>query len=363
MATIANLKSKLVLDIGEFSSAADRAVGKGKSMSQMLGRELEKAAKRYATTFKNSVLGAFGVTSISNILGDIGSKLRDLDYSNVTGLAEAFNRAGISIDGVIKQIPLLGDLYNFGEGVGMALNIGGVQDEAREAMRAEKRNAAIREGMEIAAKEQQRHLAALASEQDRYQDILIKLARQESLTKAITEEERKQLQQKYELQDLIESVMGKTPENVTDSELLERAARVETIKKYYEDVRKAEEERLANQEFWTQELEKGQEIMDEIEEAWDYIAELGELTAEAQAEAAAQAEKRAKANADEAMAAARRALEFSNVETIGTAIGGVKIGGMTSNSIERMMPTQEAIKSYSAQIARNTERLAAAGAP
>ena len=64
-----------------------------------------------------------------------------------------------------------------------------------------------------------------------------------------------------------------------------------------------------------------------------------------------------------AMAAARRALEFSNVETIGTAIGGVKIGGMTSNSIERMMPTQEAIKSYSAQIARNTERLAAAGAP
>jgi hypothetical protein len=63
-----------------------------------------------------------------------------------------------------------------------------------------------------------------------------------------------------------------------------------------------------------------------------------------------------------AVEAAQAALA-GNVESIGTAIGGVRVSGMTSNSIERMMPTQEAIKSYSAQIARNTERLAAAGAP
>lgn len=59
---------------------------------------------------------------------------------------------------------------------------------------------------------------------------------------------------------------------------------------------------------------------------------------------------------------AGRMMGFSNVESLSTAIGGVKVAGMTSFSLERMMPTQDAIKLAVQQIAKNTAPLAA-GAP
>ncbi len=64
----------------------------------------------------------------------------------------------------------------------------------------------------------------------------------------------------------------------------------------------------------------------------------------------------------EARSAVERMNGFSNVESVNTAIGGVKVAGMTSFSLERMMPTQEAMRIALQQIARNTAPLAA-GAP
>ena len=57
-----------------------------------------------------------------------------------------------------------------------------------------------------------------------------------------------------------------------------------------------------------------------------------------------------------------RMMNFGNAESLSTAIGGVKVAGMTSFSLERMMPTQDAIKLAVQQIAKNTAPLAA-GAP
>ena len=59
---------------------------------------------------------------------------------------------------------------------------------------------------------------------------------------------------------------------------------------------------------------------------------------------------------------AGRMMNFGNAESLSTAIGGVKVAGMTSFSLERMMPTQEAMKLALQQIAKNTAPLAA-GAP
>lgn len=64
----------------------------------------------------------------------------------------------------------------------------------------------------------------------------------------------------------------------------------------------------------------------------------------------------------EARSAVERMNGFSNVESVNTAIGGVKVAGMTSFSLERMMPTQDAIRLAVQQIAKNTAPLAA-GAP
>jgi hypothetical protein len=256
----------------------------------------------------------------------------------------------------LETVPIAGTVGNWiGSALGKASDFVGLSNDASGEQEA--RQQASRQAAEL----RQNAVNSVG-------EIVKQLERQKALASAINQAERERLEQQYKLEDLLKQVNAAGLKGgLSPDQIRAQAERVREefagVQRANEEAKRREEERLANQEFWTQELEKGQEIMDEIEEAWDYIAELGELTAEAQAEAAAQAEKRAKANAEEAMAAARRALEFSNVETIGTAIGGVKIGGMTSNSIERMMPTQEAIKSYSAQIARNTERLAAAGAP
>lgn len=64
----------------------------------------------------------------------------------------------------------------------------------------------------------------------------------------------------------------------------------------------------------------------------------------------------------EARNAVERMNNYGNVESVNTAIGGVKVAGMTSFSLERMMPTQDAIKLAVQQIAKNTAPLAA-GAP
>lgn len=64
----------------------------------------------------------------------------------------------------------------------------------------------------------------------------------------------------------------------------------------------------------------------------------------------------------EARAAVERMNNYGNVESLNTAIGGVRVSGMTSFSLERMMPTQDAIKLAVQQIAKNTAPLAA-GAP
>lgn len=64
----------------------------------------------------------------------------------------------------------------------------------------------------------------------------------------------------------------------------------------------------------------------------------------------------------EARNAVERMNNYGNVESLNTAIGGVKVAGMTSFSLERMMPTQDAIKLAVQQIAKNTAPLAQ-GAP
>ena len=64
----------------------------------------------------------------------------------------------------------------------------------------------------------------------------------------------------------------------------------------------------------------------------------------------------------EARNAVERMNNYGNVESLNTAIGGVKVSGMSSFSLERMMPTQDAIKLAVQQIAKNTAPLAQ-GAP
>lgn len=79
------------------------------------------------------------------------------------------------------------------------------------------------------------------------------------------------------------------------------------------------------------------------------------LTAEQVAEANRLHEAMARQTQEaEARNAVERMYNFSNVESLNTAIGGVKVAGMTSFSLERMMPTQEAIRRAVEEMAKNS---------
>lgn len=64
----------------------------------------------------------------------------------------------------------------------------------------------------------------------------------------------------------------------------------------------------------------------------------------------------------ERMSMLQSAMSASQTETIGTAIGGVKIAGMQERNSERIISIQEAMKAHLAEIAKNT-KVAGTGAP
>ncbi len=342
MATVGNIKAKMVLETAEYMAAADKVVGKAKSMGSQLGRELQKAGQQYANSIKSTALAAVSVTSVSRILGDIGEKLNNLDYRNVTGLADAFEKAGLSMSAIIKMIPVMGDAFKAGEGLGMYLNIGGVQDEANAQRSADERNAVLREaGKAQALKEQ-----AAAQEK-------IKAAEAERLRIA---------RERQANEDLFEGMMRQQRDALLfiqggeEEVLFARINRLVAEKK----LTAVQEDQLRAQFKKVEAAKEEKRLREQAIADAETARRIAEETAAAEARAAEEAARRLQ---EEAAAAAQRSMEFSNVESLSTAIGGVKVAGMTSNSIERLVPTQEMIKNYSEQIARNTQRMAGAGAP
>jgi hypothetical protein len=342
MATVGNIKAKMVLETAEYMAAADKVVGKAKSMGSQLGRELQKAGQQYANSIKSTAMAAVGITSVSRILGDVGDQLNKLDYRNVTGLADAFAQAEISVSSLIKKLPVMGDLFSFGEGLGMALNIGGVQDEANAQRSADERNAVLREaGKAQALKEQ--------------------AAVQEKI-KAIEAERLRIARERQANEDLFEGMMRQQRDALLfiqggeEEVLFARINRLVAEKK----LTAVQEDQLRAQFKKVEAAKEEKRLREQAIADAETARRIAEETAAAEARAAEEAARRLQ---EEAAAAAQRSMEFSNVESLSTAIGGVKVAGMTSNSIERLVPTQEMIKNYSEQIARNTQRMAGAGAP
>ena len=341
MATVGNIKAKMVLETAEYMASADKVVGKAQSMGSRLSKELSKASQKYANSFKAAAMGAVSVVSVARVLGDVGEQLTNLDYRNVTGLADAFEKANISVDGLIKKLPLLGDVYKFGEGIGMALNLGGVQDEANAQRSADERNAALREAGRL------HNLKEQAAAQEKIKQIeadRLKIAREREQNEAMFEQ---MMQQQKEALLFIKGGEEEVLFNRINRMVLEKkltAEQEDQLRAAYRRVQVAREEK-----------EQREKAIRDAEIARDIAAE----RAAEDARAAEEAQKRAQA---EAQAAATRAMEFSNVESLSTAIGGVKVAGMTDNSLARLVPTQEAMKNYLAQIEKNTQPNAG-GAP
>lgn len=397
MATVANLKAKLVMDIGEFEKNAERAVGKASTMGKTISSLFSKAGKQYSDALKNAVVGAFGVQALDAGLRNVGEALKNLDYRNVNGLNDVFKGISTSLGETARNLPVLGSAFTFGEGLATAMNFGGLRDSSVEAAKAADRNKALNEGMRLATQFR-----------DMNNDITFTLERQLQLAQATTDVEKLRVQREFERKDLQDKIeragraINENEDNIAyrvknaveaydkmvkaQDEALERqreahriaqeqaeqqrmieqedraaSSFLENLQSQYDAITLSERERLELQmqrlKLWPEEIEAATKLYEQIQRAKELQDEqrrMDDLKAKADEEAAQN-----RKIALEAMDAADRA---SSVETLDTAIGGVKVQGMMDASLSRLVPLQEAQKAYLKAIADNTKP-AAGGAP
>lgn len=351
MATVGNIKAKMILETAEYMASADKVVGRGNRMGRELEQALGKASKSFSLMFGKGVVGLVGASGVSTVMKELALATADVARH---GSAAAAAYAGIEngLAEIGRSIPIVGDLYQ------MTVNLMNVELQLQQAAR--ERAAGMAAGLErtLALTHEQRVIQEVGLQQylqmeDAEKRILVLELQRRDTTKALRD-------QYFELRDQIDKAntggrvmfegQMRTYAELRDLFVEREAAirnatdaEIESIRRVEEARKKADQERT---DAWK--LEMMQRAM----------AEQEALEAAGRAGIAAELARR---NA-EAQAAATRAMEFSNVESLSTAIGGVKVAGMTDNSLARLVPTQEAMKNYLAQIEKNTQAHAG-GAP
>jgi|GEM_PF-3675230 len=344
MATVGNIKAKMVLETAEYMAAADKVVGRGNRMGRELEQALGKASKSFGAMFGKGVVGLVGAQGVATVMHELASATSDVaKYGDAASAAYAGLENGLAQIG--KSIPIIGDLYQ------MTVNLFNFEQQLQEA--AEARATAMAAGLEktLTLTHEQRLIQEVGLQQflkmeDAEKRIAVLQMQRRDSSRALTDEYhrmRKELEKAgtggFVMFEGEKRSYAQLRDIVVEREAAIRNsfdAQIEGIRQVAEAEKKAEQDRI--DAYKLQKMQEGmaaQEALDAARRA-GIAAELARNNAEAQA-------------------AATRAMEFSNVESLGTAIGGVKVAGMSDNSVARLVPTQEAMKAYLQQIERNTK--------
>lgn len=393
MATVANLKAKLVMDIGQFEQAAERAVGTAKRTGVSISRALSQVGKDWERSMLNFGKGLVGMQAVDSGMRALGGYLKELDLSKLETFDDIVSSISDGIGNTIKAIPLLGGAYELGEGLGSLMGVGAedkaldaadaarvaeglkakiLQDQVQSIREYQERAEALRglEGEALTQKQAEFEIddkiaklksAAVAGTSPAAAAALVAQAREQ-----LTQTMQKDLEAARERAKIEESIAELKKEQAKEQAIIQQedqaaASFLESLKSQHEALTLSERERLELQmqrlKLWPEEIEAATKLYEQIERAKELQDEqrrMDDLKAKADEEAAQN-----RKIALEAMDAADRA---SSVETLDTAIGGVKVQGMMDASLSRLVPLQEAQKAYLKAIADNTKP-AAGGAP
>jgi DNA repair exonuclease SbcCD ATPase subunit len=393
MATVANLKAKLVMDVGQFEQAAEKAVGTAKRAGVSIGKALSNVGKDWERSMLNFGKALIGVLALDSGMRAFGRYLKELDTSKLETAADVISEISTGIGEALKAIPLIGGAYELGEGIGAVFGVGAedkrrdAEDKARDAASLKAKAlqdqvSAIRQYEERAEAIRGLEGEALAQKQAEFaiEDKLAKLkaaavqgaspaaaaALVAQAREQLTQTMQKDLEAARERAKLEESIAAAKKQQAEEAAIIRQedaaaASFLDGLKSQLEAVTLSERERLELQmqrlKLWPEEIEAATQLYEQIElakKAQEEQRELDRLKAAADEEDAQNRKM-----ALEAMGAAQRA---TNVETLDTAIGGVKVQGMMDSSLSRLVPVQEAMKAYLKAIADNTKP-AAGGAP
>lgn len=334
-----------------------------------------------------------GMHALDGAMRSFGNYLKELDTSKLESVADYASEISNGIGSAIKALPLLGGAYELGEGLGSLMGVGAedkaldaadaarvaeglkakiLQDQVQSIREYQERAEALRglEGEALTQKQAEFEIedkiaklksAAVAGTSPAAAAALVAQAREQ-----LTQTMQKDLEAARERAKIEESIAELKKEQAKEQAIIQQedqaaASFLESLRSQHEALTLSERERLELQmqrlKLWPEEIEAATKLYEQIQRAKELQDEqrrMDDLKAKADEEAAQN-----RKIALEAMDAADRA---SSVETLDTAIGGVKVQGMMDASLSRLVPLQEAQKAYLKAIADNTKP-AAGGAP
>lgn len=387
MGVIGSLTARMVLETGEYMAAAEKVVRRTDSMGSQISRTLGKASATYGKALAKGAIGIIGAMGVDQVLDDLNKKMMTEGFKNGTDVVRTF---GNSILDLSKGIPIIGGLVTaidfavtdterwkqknielqqeIRKTVDAYKNMSGAGDAALMSMSisdfmnsSDSDKQSIRDADEFRTK-----VAALRAE---YEKIIAnietvnglyefqrKQLRAEALTAFVEQEGalRKQMdlneakRKQAEIMEEVNAIMAEQAEldEVSDMVQQDINERERGRADFMRDLQRSYDSSLMSErELFQKKLDSLNIMGEQAAKAWELHDAM-----EAQKQTA------------DATQRLQQMMGFSNVESLNTAIGGVKVSGMSSFSLERMMPTQDAIKLAVQQIAKNTAPLAA-GAP
>jgi hypothetical protein len=407
MGVIGSLTARMVLETGEYMAAADKVVRRTDIMGGQIGRILQKAGSTYSKAMMKSIVGVFGIGMADTMVRSISENLKTNAFGSV-GMNIGYALANGIADG-LKSAPVAGAL---GEALasftGPGFDAYADKQKSSEASRISSGggiagwmqdlfysgNASGRQDVAIDKQKQQASAAQVAA------DITKQYERQAALISASSEEEKQALERQYEREDVIAKISeamikagsdGKAVAeaqraaaaaldkvNAAQDQAAEQARIIKEQWAEYEqimaDIQEMDEVSIMVQDDLNEREKDRVDFMRDLQNAYDasimsehdlfqkQLDSLGVMGEQAEKAWDLHDAMEAQKLTADATQRVQRMMGFSNVESLNTAVGGVKVAGMSSFSLERMMPTQDAIKLAVQQIAKNTAPLAA-GAP
>jgi DNA repair exonuclease SbcCD ATPase subunit len=305
--------------------------------SKSIAAILNKVGNSYSKAIMSGAVGLFGANALDQGIRALAKEIDSLDLSKFRDMGQVVDSIGSALKNVITQIPLIGSLFQLGESIGNVFL--GSESEAAQARAAEehlKRMAELGEQGRRIAEETARIERERQSNADgiykTHSDFLRDMKQAEMLNKATSDEERVRLQRHFEIEDALRNAQEQMRSTNIAADYQKRI--LEEIEQGMKRKNEMEDERKRKIE----EANAAKQVELEMERLQSDLA-------------------RAQAEAGETLASIQRS---SNISSIGTAVGGVRVAGAVDYSSERMATNLERIRDIETRIEENTRKTAEA---
>lgn len=288
-----------------------------------------KAGKSYANAITGAATGLVGANALDSMMRSLGEELKTLDLSKVRDMEQIFGRIGGFLEDAFKKLPVLGGAYSLGEGIATALNFGGLKDSQTELQASANHLQDMQKLGEESKRFEEQRLKAAQAYSVFSRDTTNSLEQQLRLLNATSDEERVAIERQNEFNRLRERAIDLMKQSKMPIEDQLEALRVmrEQFDEISERQRQIRED--AQRQADIENLQREQDRLDREREGAE-ADRVGELA---------------------------RIQGASNVQSIGTAVGGVRVAGAVDYSSERMATNLERIRDIDAKIEDNTKYL------